>query len=329
MVSNGTHAVLDSPHSHMGLEGLIIKEQVPKKEKPVPAINYDFGEDNGDLIGRTIGTGKVTLNREGCLILGPGSVYRFSNNPRVVRSPLHREFYHREHPTNLLKMIGQALVTRAKRGLLGEEAVLNAYQAMADGALLEMSTDTIGEGLYRLQLEEGRAIIARKGIWFGMERDVRMDIEVPLITEIRAAKTLSEIENSFLRAAYGPGPILQRFSAMGEQNGVIFNFGGSWNEEKLKEGQRSDHYDPCHVYAWDTEVKLRIIPYGSRSDLFTQPKEMRHYIEFEGPGRVWHSNGAYTNGYIGNWFRPASWTNTLIGVPGRLFNLLNNPVKPF
>lgn len=335
MVSNGTHAILDAS-AGSGLEGLIENEDVPREGSLARAINYDFGSEDGhtdqegrSLIGRTIGSGKITLRQDGCLILGPGTVYRFSNNPRVVRSPLHREFHQTERPTNPFTFAAQALLARVKREILGEEPVLNVYQAEEDGAYLEMSTDTVGEGLYLLRIGEGRALIARKGVWFGMERDVRMDIEAPIFSECASAHTLGDIGRALLRAAYGPGPILQRFSAKGDQNGIMFNFGGSWNEETLRSGQLSDHYDPRHVYAWDDTVKLRVVPYGSRSDLFTQPNEIRHHVEFEGPGRFWHSNGAYSNGYIGNWFRPASWVNTLIRVPGRVINALHNPIKPF
>lgn len=285
-------------------------------------VNYDFSEDAG-FMGKIIGSGKVVLRKDGNLILGPGSVYQFSRQRRVTRTPLYRTFDQTRTATPLPRRWVQALKTRVTRMALGESAVFNVYSAEEDGASLEISTDNVGEGLYVLPLKEGDEIIARRGVWFGMEGDVQMHAHVPLLSETRTSLT-----SALLRAAYGPGPLLQKFKATGDQNNVLFNFGGSWEETTLQPGERSDHFDPRHLYAWDSTVDMKLVPYGHRADLFTQPDEIRYYVELRGPGRFWHSNGAYSDGYVGDWLKPAAWASMALGLPGKLLNLIHNPVKP-
>lgn len=300
-------------------EGL---ERMLENNLPRP-VNYEFSEDERGFWGKIIGSGKVTLRTDGYLILGPGSVYRFSRQPRVERTPLHRELIQTRTAASLPRRLGQALRTRAARIAMGESAVLNVYHAEQNGASLEISTDNVGEGLYVLSLKEKDEIIARRGVWFGMEEDVSMQPHIPLFSEVRCG-----LASALLRAAYGPGPILQKFKATGKQSNVLFNFGGSWEETTLHTGERSDHFDPRHLYAWDSTLHTRLVPYGHCADMFTQPDEIRYYLELEGPGRFWHSNGAYADGYVGHWFTPASWASTLLGLPGKVINLFHNPIKP-
>lgn len=320
MTRNGTHAALEE----LVCDPAKIPEPPGEKYVTLPRpVNYDFTEDQLGFLGKTIGSGKVTLRQDGALILGPSSVYRFSREPRVKRTPLHRDYAETQQNTSLPLRFLQATRTRARRLAMGENAVLNVYSAEKDGAFVEISTDSVGEGLYVIALEPGKEIIARRGVWFGMERDVRMRPHVPMRAELREG-----IRRALVRTAYGPGPILQRFSAQGQQNNVLFNFGGSWDETTLRKGEDSDDYDPRHLYAWDHTVSFELVPYGKTSDMFTQPDEIRYYMRLRGPGRVWHSNGAYSNGYVGHWFTPASWASTLLRLPGKVINLLHNPVKP-
>lgn len=322
MSRNGSPVVLEKLVMDP-VEGPLPLSRHPALPRPV---NYEFSDDHEerlDWLGKIIGSGKVTLRKDGVLILGPESVYRFSREPRVTRRPLHREYSETQTPASFFRRAGQTLRTRTRRIVMGESAVFNTYSADTDGASVEISTDSVGEGLYVIELAREKDIIARRGVWFGMERDVRMRPHVPLVPELRTG-----VRDALLRAAYGPGPILQRFSATGSQNNVLFNFGGSWEETTLRKGEDSDDYDPRHLYAWDHTVSMRLIPYGTVGDMFTQPDEIRYYVRLTGPGRVWHSNGAYGDGYVGAWFTPASWAGALLRLPGKALNLLHNPVKP-
>ncbi len=283
----------------------------------LPDEDICSGEGLNERGAKLVGSKDFELSK-GRLVLPPDTVFKYGFG--VDRKPILREPW-------MIGATGRSvlvdiLMTTTRRFFGGERLYLDLYgpkdDALKGSTSISVSSDAVGSQLVEIPIYE--PIIARKGVFFGSEEGVRFGITGPLFEIGRNRRGIGE---SLRRAAYGPGPILQSFSAVPGKEGskVILGFDGDWEETTLGKGELSDAYDPRHVYAWDEGVSFELVPFGRRMDLLLRG-ELRYYIQFEGPGRLWTSNSGYSDGYWGKVCTPAHWVHSAMSTVTSLIGKL-------
>ena len=283
-----------------GLVGLI--------DEPPNGINTRIGRDGqlGDdedeeypCSRNIVGSHVINLKEGDVIVLPPDSVYSVGKG--IVRQPLVREPYMLKEPSTSVKIFKDRLATATRRFFGGEPIVLERYSCLVDGAKIRISSDEVGSEIQMIDLKEGREITARKGVYFGSGEDVKFELCSPLERGFSGIK----------QAAYGPGPILQRFSGHkgGKDFRLFLSFSGDWERRLLGEGEVSEEaFDPRHLYAWDSTMKVNLVPQGTLSEVLFCGK-VRHFVRMEGPGDFFYTNSGFSEGYWGNILTPPYWAH--------------------
>lgn len=258
-----------------------------------------------------------TLRKGDQWVLGPDSAFLFRDCWRTL---LAREAYMLGHRATSWRRWTDGFKTIARRWLTGEPFLLDLYEAREDGAQLAISSDEIGGNL--CMVDVGRVpLICRKTVYFGSEPDVMMRVTSPMVE--RNASRARMTGGRFMRAAYGPGWVFQRFTARpeGNRHRVILQIDGDAYVRDLGVGDIL-RIDPRHAYAWDESVSWRLVKFGAVIDRLMRGS-VPFQVEFKGPGRIWISNMSFSDGYMGEVFTPSHWVYRAQQGIRRLLSYLN------
>lgn len=259
-----------------------------------------------------------TLRRGDQWVLAPESAFLFRDCWRTL---LAREAYMLEQPSTARQRWRDAGKTFARRWITGEPLLLDLYEAQRDGAELVISSDEIGGNLCIVDV--GRIpLICRKTVYFGSELDVALRVRSPILERFDQGTTVTRLDR-FMRMAYGPGWVFQRFEARpgGRRTRVILQVDGDACVRELRAGDTL-RIDPRHAYAWEETVGWRLVKFGAVIDRLLRGS-IPFQVEFRGPGRVWLSNKSFGDGYMGEVFTPSHWIYRAHQGVRRLLSLLN------
>lgn len=267
-----------------------------------------------------IGAREIQMNQGDSVLISPRGAYIFPEE--ITRRPWLREPYMADladQHKGRSSRYKDGLKSMAVRLLTGESAILDEYTAERDGVVLPISPNEIGADIVTVNLAES-PVIARSKVYFGNRRDVVRGVESPL-SQISRGNFWSMLK----KAAYGPGPVLQRFEARngGENLDLLVQLDGDWKRIDLKDGETLP-IDPRNVYLWQSNVSYDVVKFARAWEVIIRDT-IPYKVVFQGPpkgiGSVWVSNKDYRNGYWGQFFTPSHWIHYAIDIAQNLATL--------
>jgi uncharacterized protein (AIM24 family) len=264
----------------------------------------------GQIPVNIVGSFDWTLEHEGdALLLGPASVYTHEG---ATRENLWRELYMLDRPASFGQRTKEVLQTALRRWLTGEPIIEDKYTARHDNAVLGISTDMIGGNVIPVDLMHDlptKILVARRGVYFGSQEGIMLRVRSPV---------------GLARKIYGPGLFLQQFRVVEgyENRATLFlEIDSEVRFKQLGDGETFT-MNALNAYAWESSVTFSLVKFGSVTGRLVRG-DIPYWVEFKGPGKLWHSTSSFPNGYIGWYFTPAHWVYTLrefvTSLPKRIF----------